>query len=144
MTIENTITEIIEILNLNGESLDATAYGINYNNGEIDIKDIAQHPDVYMLIDQLNDDKRLANNSFDYFCLLTTGWAAPLNEDGEVRGAPSKHPERKRVSLLITADLNNNNDIISAIKFHDDEADLVFDYGQATGSLAEAINSLFN
>ena len=35
------------------------------------------------------------------FTLLTTGWAAPMNEDGEPEGAPSQHAHRRRVSLTV-------------------------------------------
>ncbi|NBO58577.1 MAG: hypothetical protein EBU73_06525 [Chitinophagia bacterium] len=145
MKIEDTIKEILGILATSDSQENAKAYGITVNEDGLQIKDIAQNADVYMLIDELIDDKRLANVSFNYFCLLTTGWAAPLDENGEVSGAPSKHPERRRVSLLVTADMNDKTNIISAIKFHgDDDDEIVFDYNQATGSLAEAINDLLS
>ncbi len=32
--------------------------------------------------------------------IITTGWASPLNADGDVDGAPSQHPLRRRVRLV--------------------------------------------
>lgn len=143
MNIEDAIKEMLEILDPTGSSSEAQAFTFTKVDESLEMKPMANHPDVYMLIDSLNDDKILANTSFDYFALLTTGWAAPLDSDGNVDGAPSKHPERRRVSLLITVDADNNNSIVSAIKFADDD-NVIFDYGGATGSLAEAVESLFN
>ena len=70
------------------------------------------------------------------FGVVTTGWAAPLNNNGEVEGAPSKHPERRRVKLVSVI---NDNGAGSAMAFQDEPEDVITDEGSATGSLANAI-----
>lgn len=142
MNIEDTINDIIEMLDLTGRNTEAQSFGINLIEDKPSITPITSNPDVYMLVDSLKMDKRLSNSQFEYFCLLTTGWAAPLSKDGQVQGMPSMHPERRRVSLLVTININNSKEIVSAIKFADND-EVVFDYGKATGSLADAVNSLF-
>lgn len=143
MNIEDAIKEMLEILDPTGSSSEAQAFTFTKVDDKLEMKKMGSHPDVYELVDNINNDKLIANTAFDYFALLTTGWAAPLDSDGNVNGAPSKHPERRRVSLLVAVDTDNDNSIVSAIKFADDD-NVVYDYGQATGSLAEAISSLFS
>lgn len=46
---------------------------------------------------------KAVDTDIDGFVLLSCGWASPLNEDGEVDGRPSEHPERVRVSLVYVA-----------------------------------------
>ena len=72
---------------------------------------------------------------------MTTGWAAPLNEKGEIDGAPSQHKDRRRVTIVIGLSIDDKKLIGSALKFDDDE-EMVFDFGDATGSLANAILEL--
>ena len=52
---------------------------------------LTAHPDVYEL---LSSDEY---NLYHYIGVIihTTGWAAPLNDDGEVDTAPSKHSMRR-------------------------------------------------
>lgn len=142
MNIEDAIKEMLEILDPTGSSTEAQAFTFTKVDGKLEMKKMASNMDVYQLVYNINNDKLIANTAFDYFALLTTGWAAPLNSNGEVEGAPSQHPERRRVSLLVTVDPDNDNSIVSAIKFADDD-EVIYDYGQATGTLAEAISSLF-
>ena len=79
---------------------------------------------------------------FEYVSVVTSGWAAPLNSDGEVDGAPSKHPDRRRVALAIAFSITNKNIIGSVLKF-DDADEKVYDFNNATGSLADAIIEMF-
>ena len=69
--------------------------------------------------------------------VLSTGWAAPLDADGTVKGAPSRHTLRKRCRLVSCA--TKKHGIISAFRFQDDPTEVVLDYGDATGSLADAV-----
>jgi hypothetical protein len=91
---------------------------------------LSAHPDVYEL---LQDKYNLSN--YLGAIIHTTGWAAPLDENGEVNGAPSKHAQRRRVAL---ASCVTNNSVGSALSF-DDEEEMIMDPGSATGSLAEAL-----
>lgn len=94
---------------------------------------LAQHPDVYSLLE--SPTSGLAR-MFDAAAIVTTGWAAPLDENGEVRGAPSEHAQRRRVRLVV---LVANCGVASVLRFADEPHDVVTDPGSATGSLAEAI-----
>jgi hypothetical protein len=138
---ETLLDEIFDISAIHPEITDAKAYGISTNEkGELKSVLIDFNPDVYDLIEEIrNQNKHLL---FEYVSLVTTGWAAPLNDNGEVDGAPSKHPDRRRVALAIAVNIANKNIFGSVIKF-DDADEKVYDFNNATGSLAEAINELF-
>lgn len=73
----------------------------------------------------------------------TTGWAAPLNSDGEVGDTPpSQHPERLRVRLVSVI---NDEGVASIMEIARPEgAEIVEDYGTATGSLALAIEQMWS
>lgn len=108
----------------------ARVYGVE--NGEVFI--LAQHPDIYSLLD--DEDVRDEAKGYPYTAVVTTGWAAPLASDGSVDGAPSAHPQRRRVRLVVVA---NSEGVASVLRFADDPENVVTDPGQATGSLADAI-----
>jgi hypothetical protein len=61
--------------------------------------------------------------------------------DGEIEGKPSEHKDRRRVTLITAIDVNAKDIIGSIIDFEDSD-ELVFDNGNATGSLAEAMLGL--
>ena len=67
--------------------------------------------------------------------VVTTGWAAPLNANGEVEGAPSEHPEKRKVRLTAYVSCEG---MVSSVSF-EGEDEPVYDEGQAHGSLAEAL-----
>lgn len=140
---ESTLTEVFNTLNIDRDQDTAKAYGLTYLDNELVAKFIDDDGDIYSLIENINDDKILPNTNFNFFTMITHGWAAPLNNDGEVDGAPKSHPDRRRVRLVIAVDMKNGNDIASIMQFEDDPDNLIFDHGNATGSLAEAISSLF-
>lgn len=140
---ESTLTEVFNTLNIDRDHATAKAYGLTYVDNELVAKFIDDDGDIYSLIENINDDKILANTNFNFFTMITHGWAAPLNKDGEVDGAPRSHPDRRRVRLVIAVDMKNGNDLASIMEFEDDPDNLIFDHGNATGSLAEAISSLF-
>ena len=100
---------------------------------------VAEHGDVYEMLDSV-EAQAVAMLS-DAVIVSTCGWAAPRNDDGtddDIR--PSEHPERRRVRLLVCA---NGTETASVIRFTDDWTNPIFDEGQATGSLADAVQSLF-
>lgn len=112
---------------------EARLYGVSLTEGEADLTFISAHEDIYELLDRPSDIAK----KFDYIGVVTTGWAAPLNDNGEVDGAPSEHALRRRVRLVITA---NRDGVASVLRFADEPDEVVTDPGQATGSLADAIH----
>lgn len=114
----------------------ARLYGVNVGDG-IEPRPVpcylAQHPDVYELLEA--PSSALAR-MFHAAAIVTTGWAAPLDADGNVQGPPSAHAQRRRVRLTV---LVANNGVASVLRFADTPDEVVTDPGSATGSLAEAI-----
>ena len=137
---EKLLTQIFNILK-NKDNTAATCFGFSYIKDTLKLKEkfIAENLDVYELIENLSEDKTYLYNNF--ISIKTTGWAAPLNNDDEVNNPPSRHPNRRRVTLLSTVDIVNKKIIGSTISFEDD-GELIHDYDTATGSLADAILSL--
>lgn len=138
------LKEVFDALQIDRDDATAKAYGLTYVDNQLVAKFLDDHGDIYELIESLNDDKIIANSNFDYFTLITHGWAAPLNNDGEIDGAPSQHPERRRVRLIVAVDVRNSKDMASIMEFSDDPENLIYDHGNATGALAEAVADLFN
>ena len=118
------------------EMAGARLYGVNVGDG-IEPRPApcypAQHPDVYELLEA--PSSALAR-MFDAAAIVTTGWAAPLDADGNVQGPPSAHAQRRRVRLTV---LVANNGVASVLRFADTPDEVITDPGSATGSLAEAI-----
>lgn len=107
----------------------AVLYGIDT---EGDTFVLASQVDVYDLLeDDYSDREGLVG-----IAVHTTGWAAPLNPDGEVDGRPSEHPERRRVALVATLTING---YCSGIKFEDEE-EVTYEEGMPTGNLWRALN----
>jgi hypothetical protein len=73
--------------------------------------------------------------------VTTPGWAAPLNQDGEMEGMPSQHPERRRVKLVTC---NDGEFAGHAMAFQDSPDEIETDEGTAQGALAEAIRDAWN
>lgn len=121
------------------EITNAKAYGIKKNEDNMSSTLVSHCADVYDLIDEIDADKLQTN--YNYFSILTTGWAAPLGDNGEIQGAPSQHKDRRRVTLVVGIDIDNKALVGSTLKFDDDD-EMVFDFGDATGSLANAILNL--
>ena len=118
----------------------AKAIGIKGNSVEnYTAKTISECKDIYEMIDNIDQDKLQTN--YDIVSFLTTGWAAPLSSNGEIEGKPSEHKDRRRVTLITAIDVNAKDIIGSIIDFEDSD-ELVFDNGNATGSLAEAMLGL--
>jgi hypothetical protein len=95
---------------------------------------LSAHPDVYELLQHPYNLSKYVG-----IIIHTTGWAAPLSEDGEVEGAPSKHALRRRVALAACV---TSISVASALSFSDEE-DIIIDPGTATGSLADALLSFW-
>lgn len=91
--------------------------------------------DVYHLLSQHIFESPLKIKGL---AVSTSGWAAPLANDGSVEGAPSEHAQRRRVLLvaLVTA-----QEIMSALLFVDED-EITFDT-EGHGALAEALREAF-
>lgn len=121
------------------DTVEAKTSGLYSVSGET-TELVAEHGDVYDLLD--SPISSMVAQLSDSVIVRTCGWAAPRATDGDDDNevAPSKHPERRRVRLLVCA---NATDTASVIRFSDDWDNPVFDEGQATGALADAVRSLF-
>lgn len=112
--------------------------GLYSVRGEV-TKLVGEHGDVYEMLESV-EAQAVAMLS-DAVVIRTCGWASPLSNGDEYEGvAPSQHPQRRRVRLLVVA---KAGETASVLRFTDDWANPVFDEGQATGSLADAVQSLF-
>ena len=136
------VQEIQDQIDYEFDSKFAKVFGIMLNdNLDIQFEPIKTGADVYDLI---NDSVEVfeAVNKYDLITIATCGWAAPIGNDNDDETPPSKHPERRRVRLLTTA--NTNSQFGSSITFKDTPDEPVFDYGNAKGSLADAIMELIH
>jgi hypothetical protein len=116
------------------EAKTAGLYSVSGETTEL----VAEHGDVYDLLD--NPMSSMVAQLSDSVIVRTCGWAAPIARGDDDEVAPSQHPERRRVRLLVCA---NATDTASVIRFSDDWDNPVYDEGQATGALADAVRSLF-
>jgi hypothetical protein len=99
----------------------------------------SEHGDVYDLLNE-SDSKDVARVS-DFIVVVTCGWASPLSgDDDDDEVAPSQHPQRRRVRLVVCA---SRDGMASVLRFQDTPDDTITDEGEARGSLAEAVQSLF-
>lgn len=107
--------------------------------GDILIQDkVISNGDVYDLLDS-DEVKELAKNA-DALALFTAGWGAPIadcDDDDDDEVAPSQHPQRQRVVLLVVA---NKHGMVSNLKVGTNDI-VVDDNGR--GALADALTGLF-
>ncbi len=107
-------------------------------DGALRITFLAEHADVYELLDAPTS---AISRMFDAAVVLTCGWAAPLDGDDEPSElAPSRHPRRRRVRLVVTV---CDDGVASVLRFADAPDEIVTDDGAARGTLADAVNSLW-
>ena len=138
----NTALELVKYLDemdmFGIDTADSKKAGLYSVRGEVTTL-VGEHGDVYEMLDSV-EAQAVALMS-DAVVVRTCGWASPISQDDEYADMrPSEHPERRRVRLLVCA---NGKDTPSVIRFTDDWENPVFDEGQATGSLADAVQSLF-
>jgi hypothetical protein len=102
---------------------------------------VAEHGDVYELLGREARRPHKAAKTADALTVTTCGWAAPItDDDGGDDLPPSLHPRRRRVSLAVTVS-TITNEVVSAVQFADETQPIV-DYGNARGSLADAVANL--
>lgn len=136
VAVESKLHNLLDTFELPGARL----YGVNCLQrplDEVNLCSLAQHPDVYELLD--SPSSGLAR-MFDSAAIVTTGWAAPLGPDGTVDGSPSEHALRRRVRLVVVV---ADHGVASVLRFADDPDEIISDPGSATGSLADAITSFW-
>jgi hypothetical protein len=123
------------------ESSSAKLFAIDYVRGEVPVvKHIAEHEDVYEMLDDTFNAILLNEANGTGFAIVTTGWAAPIGDNDDDETAPSQHPERKRVRLMA---MIHNGTMGSSIRFKG-EKDVTYDTGNARGSLASAMRDLYD
>lgn len=138
------IAEAVEknLHNTLGESFNipkAVIYSVKVNpSDELEIVKSGSHGDIYDLLES-GKARKLAQVS-DYVAVLTTGWAAPLPKKNDEDVAPSQHPERRRIRLLV---VSSQNGVASVIRFEDNPTEIISDNGKAQGALAEAVKNLY-
>lgn len=116
-------------------------YGVRTNSdgGLVDVEHVGSSKDVYDLLSTPASLRNQDNHTnYTTWALVTTGWAAPLAADGNIEGAPSEHPGRRRVRLVVTANLDG---VASVVRFEESPLETIVDPGQATGSLNDAVLS---
>ena len=118
----------------------ALFFAINETDEGVAMVLAGEHGDVYDLLD--SDDSRAVAKVSDYIALVTCGWASPITEgtDDDEQVAPSQHPQRRRVRLMVFA---GKDGWASVMRFSDTPDETITDDGTARGALAEAIMSLF-
>lgn len=134
------IAEYLDDMDMFGiESTEIKTAGLYSVRGEV-TELVAEHGDVYEMLDA--PEATLVARLSDAVVVRTSGWASPIadGDDPEAGVRPSEHPQRRRVRLLVVA---KAGETASALRFTDDWENPIFDEGQATGSLADAVQSLF-
>lgn len=140
-TAEKTEQKIHEML---GEAFDlpkAVIYSVKTKpSNELEVVKRHDCGDVY---DLLSDEYTLSvTKNSEYIAVLTCGWASPIDHDNDddEQVAPSQHPLRRRVRLMVLA---SRNGVASVLRFSDSPNETVTDNGKARGSLADAVLKLF-
>jgi len=119
----------------------AILFAVDYVRGEVPaIRKIAEHADVYEMLDDTFNAVLLFDSGYNGFAIVTCGWAAPISKDDDDDNevAPSQHPERRRVRLMTMC---HNGKMGSSIRFTDEES-VTYDEGNAMGSLASAMQDM--
>jgi hypothetical protein len=125
----------------------ARLYGVNIGphagTDELMLSFILENGDIYDLLDT---PESACARLFDAAALVTCGWAAPLpashddESDDTSLTAPSEHPERRRVRLVVVV---SDVGVGSVLRFEDDDEHPILDAGAARGPLADAVNSFW-
>lgn len=107
-------------------------------NGVVTLSQVSENGDVYELLADKASVKALAEH--EQVLVSTCGWAAPVDDDeNDPDLPPSIHPKRRRVRLACYL---SDEGVASVLRFSDTPDETVTDEGNATGSLAEALEKL--
>jgi hypothetical protein len=92
--------------------------------------------DIYVGLENIaNETDEETLHDFEFLGVETSGWAAPIREEGDDEIAPSQHPERRRVRMLSVIDRTCR---IASVMSLDDDGEILTDLA-GRGSLADAI-----
>jgi hypothetical protein len=92
--------------------------------------------DIYVGLENIaNESDEETLHDFEFFGVETSGWAAPIRDEGSEDVAPSQHPERRRVRMVSVIDRTFR--VASVMSFDQDDEILTDLAGR--GSLADAI-----
>jgi hypothetical protein len=117
----------------------ARLYGVNFRGDDLQLSFVLEHGDIYQLLEV---PESACARMFDAAALVTCGWAAPIAEgSSEPDEAPSRHPERRRVRLVIVV---GDAGLASVLRFGDDAGTPIFDAGEARGPLAQAVEGFWS
>ena len=118
------------------EKLPCSVLPVVFNEGGHPVYDNSDTYIGFDIYDVLETVK--PSDSVNFYAVRTSGWAAPTDSlDGS---APSQHPERKRVNLMIVVGRDGSQ--ASALRIQGND-ELILDDGQATGALQQAIAQIF-
>ena len=137
VTAEEAVHDELSLRYADPFSLDsARLYAVSFtSNGDTTTTEFARHPDIYHLLEE-TDPTLLASEGVEFVLLVTTGWAAPLNAEGQPDGRPSEHDKRRRVRLMVCA---SKTSVASVLRFADEPESVITDEGGATGTLNDAV-----
>ena len=99
-------------------------------------RELSKDLDIYLALANIGYDNTIAEGELG-IGIITTGWAAPINSDGDVDCPPSQHKERRRVRLVSV--VTTDGKMGSVMGFSDDDENPIRDEGEATGNLAMAM-----
>jgi len=143
MTVSKTFRKVDKIVNESIPKSDtlftygkAHLYGINLIPN-IDVVKLQENGDIYEMLQEPSADMLVS--AYDGFGVLTSGWAAPIENGDDNSIAPSKHPERVRVRLFSYCD--SEGAVHSSVRFGDGR-ETVYDENQAKGSMRQAMADL--
>ena len=142
------LTDIVELLGNKYLPSDAntTSKGVSRAwvapivNDDIILDDAVSSGDVYELLEK-DEVVEMALRS-GAIALYTCGWGAPIKDDSDYDDevAPSQHPERKRIVLLVC--VNNLGEKVSPMRVGDDKELVTTHDGR--GALMDAMETLFS
>jgi hypothetical protein len=115
----------------------AQMYSLIESDDEVSMTLAGESGDIYDLI--MSRDALQVAKASDFIALVTCGWASPRDNDDDDEIAPSQHPQRRRVRLLVLA---GKDGMASCLRFSDTPDEVITDNGTATGSLATALYDL--
>ena len=124
----NPISIAEEIIKGSGyEISDAVLYGVMECGSYFEL---GRAPDVFNL---LEDD--FPADGIIGLAVHLTGWAAPLDSDGESEGPASKHPDRKRMAMVAVLTTESMGSAMSIA----DDPDKILTEDVVAGALADAL-----
>lgn len=120
----------------------ASLIGIKMSEEGVSYEPISANGDIYRLLESNSAMKKTKDNEYDLIAVLTSGWAAPNNDDDKYNNIPpSEHPERKRVKMTLVGNTSVQYGSILSINGREED---MFDYMTAQGSLADTFTQFMD